>query len=1084
MSTVTSTLALRVDDAGFAARLKADADAARNLNINSRDLAKLRATTGTAGLIRQYEKLGASVAQVGKYGDAQRGLQTLGAGFRSARVEVARTTAALAAAQKRKDFFDRSRANGSANFPAFEAAGLVKDADAALKKAARAHTAAKRSVENVARSYSETKATVRALGQELERAGHPVADLARVQTDLRAKMDATSSAIHRQARAHEEARVASVAASAETTRRANAALRATVAGAEASRRASQDAAALDAAAQRRQNRQAIRRAIQAGQEARQDRADAEAAETSRRVTAGRDMARGMGGAGRQQRDVIEGGRALTDGMSRPHREAEGAARARAEEEIAAGAARKEERRNGQKVLAGVAGVALGHRVKEGTKETLETYKEFDSERRFGQVVMGLTDEQQKPLVDQAIHMGATTRFNDVQVLEAQRELAARGLTRDQVLGMIPSAADLGAATDLKIPEAVKQIEGGIFGFKKKIGTVEEAAASARQTADVQVAAAKASGMTPDDIRQTYTYGATPARLAGVSEEKMLAFGAIGKKSNMDGAQMGTAWRALISNATAPTRKAKETMRANGLNYSDYQKAPEKLDLEAFSSNVASSYGVRLNDKAKERLGKVFTDKDLIKDASKFTPAVMDILGESLGKKEAKSKQSIAGMANRFRDASMQGVDVDRLIGDLLGKIPGNIAFSNALFGSKQGARIASAYGDPEAYKHILDALLQSAGKAGSVAEARNTGYAGASKRLEGSKKNLETSIGRSLDGDGEGKGGFLTGLTDAAAHATQSLAELPPSVVAAGAVFTWLGGKAASTLGTAALIGGATGIGTGIVAGKGSAMVAAATAGAAVAAPVVGAAILTAPLIAADKNKGLVHGGKDLANTDNFDLGLPGIDMESERKAKRSPSLPPGTAGMPQPAPARLPGLDGHKRPEAPAARRLPGFLTDEATLPPLPAMPKRGQRPAPVPAPEPAQEPAPAIATPAPVAPARPVSMPGAAPAAPVKTMTMPEITPKVDDSGITRLTEKAGVAKAELEKVSATNVAPQVSTGGLDGLIAKGREALSVLQAVASAAGSANVAIARVNAGALQGRSAGNRSFSDGVTPGAGAE
>ncbi len=75
----------------------------------------------------------------------------------------------------------------------------------------------------------------------------------------------------------------------------------------------------------------------------------------------------------------------------------------------------------------VAGALAAHSFISATEGVLEVYREFDKERRYGKVVMGITDEQQKPLVEQAIHGGATSKFNDIQWLESQRELAMRGL---------------------------------------------------------------------------------------------------------------------------------------------------------------------------------------------------------------------------------------------------------------------------------------------------------------------------------------------------------------------------------------------------------------------------------------------------------------------------------------------------------------------------------------------------------------------------------------------------------------------------------------------------------------------------------
>lgn len=460
--------------------------------------------------------------------------------------------------------------------------------------------------------------------------------------------------------------------------------------------------------------------------------------------------------------------------------------------------RAEERSHARRIALGSAAAAAGgfaaHGVLSGVRATLHTYRDFDKERRFGKAVMGLSDAEQAPLVNQAIHMGATTKFNDIQVLEAQRELAARGLNKGQIMGMMTPAANLGMALDLKLPDAVKQMEGALFGFKKDISTLDAALASATRTADVQVKAAKLSGMTPEDITQAYKYGATPARMSGVSEETLLAFAGISKKANMGGDESGVAFRALMAAAQSPTRGAKEAMLANGLNFKNYQKNPDSLALSPFVENVAAQYGVKLNSKAQAGLGKVFGDKGLISDPAKFTPAVMSVLGETLGGGDAKSKRSIAGMANRYRNSSMQGIDVNAYIADLMTKIPGNLQLANAVFGAKQGGRIATALGDPDTFKKIISELRGgSDGYAKTISDERMAGFDGAVSRFEGAVKNLQTAIGRSFDNDG--KGGLLTGGMDYAGQITQWLAERNGGALAVGSAAVGAGGLAAGAIG-------------------------------------------------------------------------------------------------------------------------------------------------------------------------------------------------------------------------------------------------------------------------------------------------
>ena len=283
----------------------------------------------------------------------------------------------------------------------------------------------------------------------------------------------------------------------------------------------------------------------------------------------------------------------------------------------------------------IAGVAAAYGAGHFASLSLHTYREFDKERRFQAAVMGISDADQAPLVRQAIRGGATTKYNDIQWLEAQRELASRGLNKDQVLGMMPAIANLGQALDLSLPEAAVQIEGAIFGLKKDTSSEAAARAAAKRTADLQVKAAKISGMKPDDIRELYKYGATPALLAGMSEEQLLAFGSVLKKANMGGDEAGVAFRALVANMEAPTRKAKEALLANGMNFKDYQHAPSQLALQPFVANVAAQYGVRLSAAAQAGLGRIFSDKALLADPAKFAPAVTQYLRGELHGRDAK-----------------------------------------------------------------------------------------------------------------------------------------------------------------------------------------------------------------------------------------------------------------------------------------------------------------------------------------------------------------------------------------------------------------------------------------------------------------
>jgi hypothetical protein len=254
-----------------------------------------------------------------------------------------------------------------------------------------------------------------------------------------------------------------------------------------------------------------------------------------------------------------------------------------------------------------------------------------------------------------------------------------------------------------------------------------------------------------------------------------------KKANIGGDEAGVAFRALVSTLQSPTAGAKTALLANGLNFKNYQRTKDHLEVDPFVADVAARYGVKLNNKTRAGLAGIFADKDLIADPAKFGPAVTALLRGTLGGRDAKSLKSIAGAANRYRDSSVNSIDANAFLRDLLTVLPGNLPLANKLFGSKQGGRIATALADGDTLRHIISEIENgSEGYAGKIASERMAGFDGAVSRFEGAVKNLETAIGRSFDNDG--KGGMLTGAASWLGSATQYMAELPKGVVAGGAI--------------------------------------------------------------------------------------------------------------------------------------------------------------------------------------------------------------------------------------------------------------------------------------------------------------
>ncbi len=437
--------------------------------------------------------------------------------------------------------------------------------------------------------------------------------------------------------------------------------------------------------------------------------------------------------------------------------------------------------HGSDTVAGVAALYAAHSAVHGAEAVIERYREYDKERRYEKVVMGLSDEGQRPLVDQAIHGSGDSRYNDVQWLAAQRNLVARGYNREQVLGFTPVTAQLGQAFDLeKMEDGVKLLEGAMLGFKKDVTTKEKAEGSARRTADLEVKSSKISGMNAEDIEQLYKRGAAAARMAGLTEEQMLAFGGAAKKVNIGGDESATAFVSLTKNLLHPTHQALTAMRASGIDFSRYQKIGP-VDEDGFATEVASNFGVKLKSGVRAGLHRIFADPEMMKDPAKFTPAITRLLRRDLHGNDAKSLKSIAGLAGRYRDASASGVDTQGLLTAIMQGLAKNPGLAIALFGSKQAGRISSGL-DKEVFAHLLDELKNhSEGFAEKVSTERMSGFDGALAKATNQVAIFETALGRAFDANGMGKGGLLTRATEGVAKTIEVLGDLNPRLLRTGA---------------------------------------------------------------------------------------------------------------------------------------------------------------------------------------------------------------------------------------------------------------------------------------------------------------
>ncbi len=488
-----------------------------------------------------------------------------------------------------------------------------------------------------------------------------------------------------------------------------------------------------------------------------------------------DQARIRREAAREQRDVS---RAL-------------AAEQRAETRRVAQLAHEQARTDN--TVAGVASFAIAHQAEHLAAEVVHEYRDFDKERRYSKVVLGLTDEQQRPLVDQAFSGGgAQTRYNAAQYLEGQHSLASRGYNKEQVLGLAPVTATLGQAFDLdKLEDGAKLLEGSMLGFRKDVSTEAAARASATRTADLEVKTSKISGSTSEDLINLLARGAQNAATAHLSEEQLFAFGATLKQINIGGDRAATAFSSMTKSLLNPTREARTAIASAGIDYSKYQKVGP-INEDGFANTVASNFGVKLSPGVRAGLHKVFSDPEIMNDLGKFTPAIAHVLRRDLHGKDAQSKAKIAGLANSYRNDSVKELDTQGLLKAVHDALTKNPMLANTLFGPKLGGTIAAGLGPM--FDHMLEELQNhSQGFAKNVSDEKMAGFNGALNMASAKLSNLGDRIGMAFDSGGSG--GFLTHATQNVGAFIDALSNANPAILRVGSEAVLLAGGLAALKG-------------------------------------------------------------------------------------------------------------------------------------------------------------------------------------------------------------------------------------------------------------------------------------------------
>jgi TP901 family phage tail tape measure protein len=387
-------------------------------------------------------------------------------------------------------------------------------------------------------------------------------------------------------------------------------------------------------------------------------------------------------------------------------------------------------------IAGLAVVGV-EKLAKLAESVIDVGVEFDKLTRRQQAVLNISGQQQKPLLEQATILGGTTPFKKLEVIEAQTELAKRGIPLDAIGQVTDAAAKYAQAQGVGLPEAAKLLEAAAFAEGKRGASPAELA----HIADRLVKASQISGMGAGEMEEFIRGGAAEA--AGVGMPFLMAQGAAMHLAHIP--DPGAAAVRFASQLSKPTPAALDAFGAMGIRYQDFVKAGTGMQAGNLSSEFESELGGRkLSGIGLAKVQAVLSNKAIAGDEQKLSKALLEILQAAPKKSGGKSPDAaaISKVIKKFWDASIESVDVEGLERALLKKgISGAQAVE--IFGKRGGLAfkaLSEHAGDVSKFEKEIKSTPE--GLAAREAEKQMGGLAGAKIRMEGGWQNVLTSLAK------------------------------------------------------------------------------------------------------------------------------------------------------------------------------------------------------------------------------------------------------------------------------------------------------------------------------------------------------
>lgn len=191
------------------------------------------------------------------------------------------------------------------------------------------------------------------------------------------------------------------------------------------------------------------------------------------------------------------------------------------------------------------GLALGGAIKKAA--------DFEKQMSAVSAITQATAEDQAALAKKAKQVGIVSAFSATQAAEGMEFMARAGASTAEVLSGLDGVTNLAAADNIDLAASADIVSRVVRGMGMEFS-------DAAHIADVLALASAKSNTNVQALGQSFIYGASTARQAGISLEETVAIFGKMADAGLKGSLAGTGLTNMLGKLTKPTSKAKAMMK--------------------------------------------------------------------------------------------------------------------------------------------------------------------------------------------------------------------------------------------------------------------------------------------------------------------------------------------------------------------------------------------------------------------------------------------------------------------------------------------------------------------------------------------